>query len=251
MHYQAQAVDRIHRVANPGDARAENQTAEIGCPPPPRWKRALDLILILLTLPTWLTVMVVIACWIKVTSPGPVFFKQERVGFQRRRFMMLKFRSMKVSAETQTHENYFDQLVQSNCRMTKLDAVGDSRMILGGRLLRASGLDELPQLFNVIFGEMSLVGPRPCTPHELRNYQESQHARFDARPGLTGHWQVNGKNNTTFSEMVNLDIFYSRHMSLALDLRIMAKTVPTLLGQLRESRVRAKNRAAVVAAGAS
>ena len=251
MHYQAQAIDRIQRVDNPANERAKTADTVASCSEPPRWKRALDLILILFTLPTWLTVMVLIAFWIKVTSPGPIFFKQERVGFQRRRFMMLKFRSMKVSAETQTHENYFDQLVQADCRMTKLDAVGDSRMIPGGRLLRASGLDELPQLFNVIFGEMSLVGPRPCTPRELKNYQESQHARFDAPPGLTGHWQVSGKNNTTFSEMVNLDIFYSRNMSLALDLRIMAKTVPTLLGQLREARGRAKNRAAITTAQAS
>lgn len=244
MHYQAQAVDRIHPIENASREAAETESlclAPADSAPP--WKRALDLILIVFTLPTWLTVMICLALWIKITSPGPVFFKQERVGFQRRRFMMLKFRSMKVNAETANHENYFDHLVQANCRMTKLDAVGDSRMIPGGRLLRASGLDELPQLFNVIVGDMSLVGPRPCTSPELKNYREPQYERFAAPPGLTGHWQVNGKNNTTFSDMVELDIFYSRNMSLALDLVIIAKTVPTLLNQLLEARRRGRNRA--------
>ena len=150
--------------------------------------------------------------------------------------MMLKFRSMRVSTETQSHENHFARLVQTNARMTKLDAVGDPRLIPGGRILRAAGLDELPQLFNVLRGEMSIVGPRPCTPHELKNYKVSQHERFDAVPGLTGHWQVNGKNRTTFTDMIDLDIFYSRNKSLWLDLTIIAKTIPALVGQLQESR---------------
>ena len=98
------------------------------------------------------------------------------------------------------------------------------------------GLDELPQLFNVLRGEMSLVGPRPCTPNEFRRYQPWQQERVNAAPGLTGYWQVNGKNKTTFTEMINMDIFYTKNMSLWLDLTIILKTVPAILGQVLEAR---------------
>jgi lipopolysaccharide/colanic/teichoic acid biosynthesis glycosyltransferase len=122
--------------------------------------------------------------------------------------------------------------------MTKLDAAGDPRIIPGGRILRAIGLDELPQLFNVFRGEMSLVGPRPCTPHEFQCYKPWQKERVNAAPGLTGYWQVNGKNKTTFTEMINMDIFYTKNMSLWLDLAIMLKTFPAIMAQVLESRLR-------------
>ena len=118
--------------------------------------------------------------------------------------------------------------------MTKLDVVGDLRLIRGGRLLRAVGLDELPQILNVLRGDMSLVGPRPCLPHEFRHYDSRQRQRINVTPGLTGYWQVNGKNKTTFSEMINMDIFYVLNMSLRLDLRIMLETFPTLAAQVLE-----------------
>ena len=140
----------------------------------PSWKRILDITCILLTLPFWLPVMIFLTVWIKIVSPGPIFFRQERVGYRGKRFMILKFRTMKVNVETQSHERYLEQLIHANRPMTKLDASGDPRIIPGGRLLRAMGLDELPQLFNVFRGEMSLVGPRPCTPHEFRRYQPWQ-----------------------------------------------------------------------------
>ena len=120
--------------------------------------------------------------------------------------------------------------------MTKLDVAGDPRLIAGGRFLRASGLDELPQIFNVLRGEMSLVGPRPCLPHEFERYGAWQQERVNAPPGLTGFWQVNGKNKTTFSEMIAMDIFYVRNMSPGLDLRIILKTIPALIGQTLEGR---------------
>ena len=202
----------------------------------PGWKRTLDLIAIIATSPVWLTVMMSISLWIKLVSPGPVFFTQDRIGFRGKRFKILKFRSMKVHAETETHEEHFDRLVESGCPMTKLDARGDGRMIFSGWLLRATGLDELPQLFNVLQGDMSLVGPRPCTEHELSKFQMEHLERFDACPGLTGHWQVNGKNNTTFSRMIELDVFYARNASLRLDLLILLKTVPALVSQVRETR---------------
>jgi lipopolysaccharide/colanic/teichoic acid biosynthesis glycosyltransferase len=182
--------------------------------------------------------MIVIALWIRAVSPGPIFFRQERVGYLGRRFMMLKFRSMQADAEMKIHEAHFDSLVESNRPMTKLDTVGDSRLIQGGRILRAAGLDELPQILNVIRGEMSLVGPRPCTFRELQKFQGPYEERFNAPPGLTGHWQVHGKNNTTFSEMVDLDIYYTRNMSLKLDLAIVARTFPVLAQLIRETQAR-------------
>jgi lipopolysaccharide/colanic/teichoic acid biosynthesis glycosyltransferase len=142
---------------------------------------------------------------------------------------------MHVGADSRLHQEYCDQLISTNAPMVKMDARGDSRLIPGGRLIRASGLDELPQIINVLRGEMSLVGPRPCMPYELENYLPWQRARFSAMPGLTGLWQVSGKNRTTFYEMIRLDIRYAETRSLRMDLKIMAKTVPTLLLQLRDT----------------
>jgi lipopolysaccharide/colanic/teichoic acid biosynthesis glycosyltransferase len=202
----------------------------------PSWKRTLDLTCVLLSLPCWLLLMIVVTLWIKIVSPGPLFFRQERVGFRGKRFMIFKFRSMKVNAETRTHEHHLAQLIQADCPMTKLDACGDSRLIPGARLIRALGLDELPQLFNVVFGEMSLVGPRPCIPGEFERYQPWQQKRVNAPPGLTGYWQVNGKNKTTFSEMIAMDLFYAENMSIWLDLAIMLRTAPAITAQVLESR---------------
>ena len=204
----------------------------------PLWKRILDITCILPTLPLWLPVVLLIALWIKIVSPGPIFFRQERVGYGGNLFMLLKFRTMKSNVETTSHERHLEQLMQTDRPMTKLDASGDPRIIRGGRLLRATGLDELPQLWNVLRGEMSLVGPRPCTPNEFRRYQPWQQQRVNAAPGLTGYWQVNGKNKTTFTEMINLDIFYTKNMSLRLDLAIILRTVPAIFGQLLEARGR-------------
>jgi len=143
---------------------------------------------------------------------------------------------MKLSAETQTHERYFEELMRANCAMTKLDTVGDCRLAPFGRILRASGLDELPQIFNVLSGEMSLVGPRPCTPNEFAHYEPWQRERVNALPGLTGYWQVNGKNKTTFNEMIAMDLFYLKNMSFLRDLKIMLKTYAVIAEQLLESR---------------
>jgi len=151
--------------------------------------------------------------------------------------MILKFRTMNVNVETQSHERHLEQLIHADCPMTKLDTSGDPRIISGGRILRATGLDELPQLFNVLRREMSLVGPRPCTPHEFQRYQAWQQERVNAAPGLTGYWQVNGKNKTTFTEMIKMDIFYTKNMSFWLDLTIMLKTFPAIFMQLAESRL--------------
>jgi lipopolysaccharide/colanic/teichoic acid biosynthesis glycosyltransferase len=208
----------------------------------PYWKRVLDLGCILLSLPLWLTIMIGIALWIKIASPGPILYRQERVGYRGRRFMMFKFRTMKVNVETICHEHHLERLIQANCPMTKLDVSGDPRIIRGGLIIRATGLDELPQLFNVLRAEMSLVGPRPCTPHEFQRHQSWQRERVHAPPGMTGYWQVHGKNKTTFSEMVEMDILYARNMSLRQDLAIMVRTLPAITMQLLESRKRSHAR---------
>jgi exopolysaccharide production protein ExoY len=202
----------------------------------PRWKRILDVAVILASLPVWLTVIIVVSIWIKAVSPGPLLFRQERVGYKGRRFTIFKFRTMAVNVETQSHELHLQHLINSDSPMTKLDASGDRRIIFGGRILRAIGLDELPQIFNVLRREMSLVGPRPCTVSEFKSHKNWQEERLDALPGLTGYWQVNGKNKTTFTEMIELDIYYARNLSLTLDLAILLKTVPAILVQVLESR---------------
>jgi len=202
----------------------------------PGWKSALDITCILLSLPVWLPVMTLVALWVAVTSPGPIFYRQPRVGFKGRRFMLLKFRTMKVNAETQVHEAYLEHLIVSDRPMIKLDATGDPRLIRGGKFLRATGLDELPQVFNVLRGEMSLVGPRPCTPNEFAHYAPWQRERVNGLPGLTGYWQVNGKNKTTFNEMIAMDLFYLKNLSFLLDLKIIFKTCAVMAGQVFESR---------------
>jgi lipopolysaccharide/colanic/teichoic acid biosynthesis glycosyltransferase len=211
-------------------------------------KRILDFGVILLTAPLWLPVLFVMILWVKATSPGPALFRQRRIGFGGRQFFIFKLRTMKVDAETHVHESYFEQMMRANRPMTKLDATGDPRLIFGGALLRAAGLDELPQVFNVLRGEMSLIGPRPCTPNEFQRYTKSQRRRIFALPGLTGYWQVNGKNRTTFRQMIAMDVVYIRKWSLWLDLGIILKTGPVLCGQVLDSyrrwRVRARRAAA-------
>jgi lipopolysaccharide/colanic/teichoic acid biosynthesis glycosyltransferase len=202
----------------------------------PGWKRALDIIAILLALPLLLPLMVLIAVVIRMVSAGSVLFKQERVGFLGRRFMCFKFRTMFVGADTSAHQGHLNQLITSGVPMIKMDAHGDSRIIPFGVLLRSSGLDELPQLINVLRGEMSLVGPRPCLHYESEKLLLWQRERFNAVPGLTGLWQVSGKNRTTFVKMIQLDIAYARNKSLWLDLKIIFKTIPALLIQIQDTR---------------
>jgi lipopolysaccharide/colanic/teichoic acid biosynthesis glycosyltransferase len=131
------------------------------------------------------------------------------------------------------HEDYVASLMASEGPMAKLDAQGDARLIPVGRLLRAAGLDELPQLINVLRGEMSLVGPRPCLPNEYSRFLPWQRERFRTLPGLTGLWQVSGKNRLSFREMIDCDIAYVRCRSLGLDLKIMLKTLPAIMMEVK------------------
>jgi len=200
----------------------------------PKWKRPLDLLLLLVLLPAILVCFAAVAILIKLVSRGPVFFKQERVGYRGRRFLLYKFRSMHPQADTGVHKAHVADLLSGDQPMNKLDSRGDARLIPYGRELRASGLDELPQLINVLKGEMSIIGPRPCTTYEYELYDEWQKERLNALPGLTGLWQVSGKNRTTFTQMIELDIRYARTATVWLDLEIVARTFPTLAGQVAE-----------------
>jgi lipopolysaccharide/colanic/teichoic acid biosynthesis glycosyltransferase len=205
----------------------------------PLWKRVLDITCVLLSLPILIPIGIVIAIWIKIVSPGPAFFRQSRVGYFGKRFMCLKFRTMKVNADTSVHQSHLKELMASNQPTRKLDG-SDKRLIFGALALRAMGVDELPQLLNVLRGEMSLVGPRPCTAFEFELFSPRQRRRCEAPPGLTGLWQISGKNRTTIEEMINLDLYYAEHKSLWLDLKIMALTVPAILALVWEMKISPK-----------
>ena len=207
----------------------------------PRWKRAMDVSFILLAMPVLLPLVLLIPVIIRLVSKGPVLFPQERVGYLGGKFMCLKFRTMIVGAGVVSHQGHLHQLMSSNAPMMKMDLHGDPRIIPFGRWLRSSGLDELPQLINVLRGEMSLVGPRPCLPYESEEYLPWQRERFDALPGLSGLWQVSGKNRTTFVEMMRFDIEYARNKGWWLDLKIILKTIPALMIQMWESRKKQKS----------
>jgi len=201
----------------------------------PLWKRVLDIGLIVVASPLWIPLMLLICIGIKVVSKGPVVFRQERIGHEGKKFLCYKFRSMRCDADVRLHKEHLRQLMESGTPMVKLDQRNDPRLIPLGSAFRASGLDELPQIFNVLRGEMSLVGPRPCTGYEYEQYQPWQKARFAVLPGLTGLWQVNGKNSTTFEQMVQLDIRYGHQLSLKQDLAILAKTFRVVIEQLVRS----------------
>ncbi len=200
----------------------------------PAWKRAIDLALCLLALPLFCLICAVMSLILKIVSPGPVLFVQERVGYRGSRFMCYKFRTMIMGADTRSHQVHVDRLLSSNTAMVKLDEKGDSRMIPGSWILRTTGLDELPQIINVFRGDMCIVGPRPCLPYEFEMYQPWQRARFNSMPGITGLWQVSGKNRTTFDEMIRLDVSYSKTRTPSLDLWIIAMTVPALVVQVSD-----------------
>jgi lipopolysaccharide/colanic/teichoic acid biosynthesis glycosyltransferase len=202
----------------------------------PRWKRALDLACCLVALPAFALCSLAATIWVSIFSPGPVLFFQERVGYRGRRFKLYKLRTMHCRSASCTHETHFTRLMHSDVPMQKLDGQKDSRIFPGGWFLRASGLDELPQIINVLRGDMSIVGPRPCIPYEYDQYSTWQRQRTHTLPGLTGLWQVSGKNRTTFKEMIRLDIAYAEKKSPWLDVKIILGTVPALLRQILDTR---------------
>lgn len=189
------------------------------------FKRLMDLLVAGTALLILAPLMLLIALAIRLDSSGPIFFRQQRVGRGGKLFTVYKFRSMIENAEEV--RPYLDALNEVEGPMFKMKE--DPRRTRVGRILRRTSLDELPQLINVLRGEMSLVGPRPALPSEVAQYQEWHKKRLEVSPGITGLWQVSGRNRLTFDEMVLLDIYYVENWSPLLDLRIMFKTVPTVL----------------------
>lgn len=198
----------------------------------PGWKRAFDMVCSSTGLIVLSPLLMLVAIMIKIVSPGPVFFVQERVGYLGKHFGLLKFRTMKADTDTSVHEDYIRELMKTGESMKKLEH--DPRIISCGNLLRKTGLDELPQLINVVRGQMSLVGPRPCLPVEFEGYLQWHKRRFYTAPGITGLWQVSGKNRLTFKEMIRRDITYEQKRSLGLDLKILFKTFPAVANIMKE-----------------
>jgi len=189
-------------------------------------KRVLDVavaaLLLLVLLPVLATVAVLVAC----TSPGPVLFRQQRVGRDGRLFWFYKFRTMFDGNDPAAHRAYYVELVTANTAAAQgaYKLVADPRVTSVGRVLRRFSFDELPQLLNVVKGDMSLVGPRPPIPYEVELYGPRERARLSVTPGLTGLWQVSGRSTLSFKEMIELDLAYINNWSLGLDLLILLRT---------------------------
>jgi len=189
-------------------------------------KRAVDIIFSLMALIILSPVLIIVSILIKRDSSGAILFKQERVGLYGKPFKMWKFRSMFNDAEDKR------EALEEKNEMTSgvlFKIKDDPRITKIGRVIRKTSIDELPQLFNVLKGDMSLVGPRPPLPNEVRDYQRSDCRRLEALPGITCHWQVSGRSNIPFDQQVQLDIDYIRNQSLRLDLALMLKTIPAVL----------------------
>jgi lipopolysaccharide/colanic/teichoic acid biosynthesis glycosyltransferase len=198
----------------------------------PVWKRGIDILGSLLGILILSPLFLIIAILIKFVSPGPILFKQRRIGYLGQPFTMLKFRTMEVNADKTIHEDHVTELIQNGKPLQKMDAE-DTRIFPIGKFLRLTGIDELPQLINILLGQMSLVGPRPELPCSLK-YCEPWHVRrFETKPGLSGLWQISGKTKTTFNEMMRLDINYIKKRSFWLDILIILKTVPTIFFEAR------------------
>lgn len=201
-------------------------------------KRAVDLVGAMVGLLLTAPLLAVIAVAIRLDTRGPVFFRQERVGTGGRRFRVLKFRTMTHGASDASHRDLVHRMLSGDEASTAQSGSGgsrvykllhDDRITRVGRLLRRASLDELPQLLNVLRGQMSLVGPRPPLPYEIEAYAHWQFDRLQVRPGITGLWQVSGRNLLTYRRMCELDIEYVRRWSLWLDLQILVKTIPVVL----------------------
>jgi exopolysaccharide biosynthesis polyprenyl glycosylphosphotransferase len=193
------------------------------------YKRVVDIILtvvggLVLAIP-----FLVIAIAIKLTSKGPVFFSHTRIGKDCKPFQFYKFRTMYAGNDDARHREFVSEFIQGERGAGVKKITDDRRITPIGKFLRKTSLDELPQLYNVLRGEMSLVGPRPCLPYELEQYQQWHRRRLSVMPGCTGLWQVAGRSAVDFNDMVILDLFYIDNMSPLLDLRIMFKTLPVMI----------------------
>jgi len=191
-------------------------------------KRALDIVVSLIAIILFSPLFILISVAVKLSSNGPILFRQERVGQYGRRFSFLKFRSMKCGSNSHIHQEYVKQFISGTIAKEQgvtYKITQDPRLTRIGGFLRKSSLDELPQLINVLKGEMSLVGPRPAIPYEIAFYQNWHRTRFlEVKPGITGLWQVTGRSKTTFDDMVRLDLRYVKQWSFWLDIKILLHT---------------------------
>ena len=193
-------------------------------------KRALDIAGSTALLIAFSPVFLFISALVKLTSAGPVFYRQQRIGEDGRPFLMLKFRTMHVNADHRIHQQYVENFIQSGSSSAArqnvvFKIVDDPRVTPLGHFLRRSSLDEFPQFWNVLTGEMSLVGPRPPLPYEVARYKGWHRRRLlEAKPGITGPWQVNGRSRTTFDEMVRMDLRYAKNCSVWTDVKILLAT---------------------------
>ncbi|MBI5219407.1 MAG: sugar transferase [Bacteroidia bacterium] len=189
-------------------------------------KRVFDVLisvsLIFILLPFWLFIILVI----KITSRGPVLYKAKVIGLDEREFIMYKFRSMYYRSSHQKHEKLVIDIIKNNKPTEKIKS--DSRITRFGKFMRKYSIDEFPQLINVIRGEMSLIGPRPCLPYEYEVMNVWHRKRFAIKPGISGLWQILGRNKIRFNEQIALDIFYIDNRSLKLDIEILFNTLPVI-----------------------
>ena len=231
---QIDVVPRLFEVLGPrAGIHAFEGLALVGLPPAKisrssqLLKRAFDYVVALVMLILLAPLMLLIAVWIRLDSKGPALFRQERLGYDMKPFTVLKFRTMRVDTDEDEHRRYIESTLTHEASpntngLYKLDRT--SALTRVGALLRKTSLDELPQLFNVLAGEMSLVGPRPCLEYETAGFAEHQFERFLMPPGLTGLWQVTARARATFGEALDMDVAYVRGWSLSLDLRLLLKT---------------------------
>jgi lipopolysaccharide/colanic/teichoic acid biosynthesis glycosyltransferase len=193
--------------------------------------RALDVVGALVGLVLLAPILLLIVVWIRLDSRGPALFRQERRGHGMKPFIVNKFRSMQVNTPNDEHVAYVQSLIAGDAerKETLFKLVADERVTRAGRILRRTSLDELPQLINVLIGNMSLVGPRPCLDYELVKYPPHAFGRFAVKPGITGLWQVSGRSQLSFDEMIALDLDYARQQSFWLNVRILLRTLPVVL----------------------
>ena len=201
-----------------------------------RLKHGLDALITLPACAVLLPFFVLIGLAIKLNSPGPVFYRATAIGKGGKRFVMYKFRSMRVDTDSTIHKDYVTKLIKGEIRPEgnggkALKITDDPRITWVGKILRKTSLDELPQLINVLKGDMSLVGPRPCLPYEYEMYQDWHKKRLGIRPGITGLWQVAGRSEVAFEDMVLLDLYYVYNRSLSMDMNILYETVFAVLGK--------------------
>lgn len=192
-------------------------------------KRAFDIAVASITLILMAPIMLMIAALIYATQGGPVLFAQPRVGFNRKMFRCFKFRTMVTDANERLKQHLATNVEAAREWRETQKLKNDPRITWLGQILRKSSLDELPQLLNVLRGEMSCIGPRPVVADELQRYGLHAHEYVRARPGLTGMWQVSGRSNTTYDHRVNCDRYYVRRWSFALDIKIMFRTIPAVM----------------------